>query len=57
MNNYLYSTIKTTLIGVFLLCLTGQITGCGQRGALYLPADKVDESNNQQTTDNQRQSS
>ena len=55
MNNYLISTLKNTLIGVFLLCVAGQIMGCGQRGALYLPADKVDELNNQQTTDDQRQ--
>lgn len=55
MNNYLNSTLKTTITGVFLLCLASQIIGCGQRGALYIPAEKMDELNNQEVADSQRQ--
>ncbi|NVK24734.1 MAG: hypothetical protein HWE10_07385 [Gammaproteobacteria bacterium] len=45
MKNYFNFTLKTTLMGVVLFSMITQIMGCGQRGALYLPAEKTTESN------------
>ena len=40
MNKYFLVAFKTSVVGVLLVAVLSQISACGQRGALYLPAEK-----------------
>lgn len=40
MNNSFSNFIKVCTFSLIILLLVGQISACGQKGALYLPDDK-----------------